>query len=278
MRLLLLQFMVCFPLISFGAGKVSCICQIGLEPSYQRGFFKKGCEKWLEEQTDCWDRKVIDQSTDEGALPLEAAVAEGLLKLGYVGHWGSALQSYAYFQKTIKPTMMKYRVGVFWDNTACKGLDHPESFLSNIEFERKFAILQRNNDIEANNLQERFAKLLNTTPRYRPVRELPFWMTATLVYRANQTTSIGMWDRYIGGASVNFWAVVNVQNSSITIPKCREFLDKICLATQKGETGSCSMQENEQKKLVCCPYTSPSQEGSPTFYWTLGETCPRGGY
>ncbi len=267
-----------FSEMALAEGQVACVCQIGLEPSYQRGFFKKGCARWLEEQRDCDSKQIIDESTGKGELPLSSDNLNGFLKLGFVGHWSGTVQSYNYFQETIKPTMEKFRVGVSWDNTACKGLDEPKYFLDLINIERNYAVSIREIDIRSKETEAYMAKKYGSKPRPVKVRELPFWMTAPFTYRAHQVTSIGMWDRYLGGTqAMNFWAVVDVQKNAITLPRCGDFENKLCSGGhQMNQSALCQDTRGEAQSLVCCsekPHPSMQMRTNTTTIWMPGKTC-----
>lgn len=274
MRLVGLIFFFLLPVVAFAQGKTTCVCQIGLEPSYQQVFFEKGCRKWLEEQKDCDSKEIRPQFQGNDQLVLNEDSSDGTLKLGYVGHWGNTVQSYNYFVRYLAPAMNKYRLGLYWDNTACRGLDDPKKFMSLLEISRNNENVMRESDIRSNELQKSIARIYGREAKLKPVRELPFWMTAPFTYKANQVISIGMWDRYVGGSSANFWAVVNVANNKITLPKCEQFHDKMCYqGNQLGESGRCVQPDGQIKNLVCCLEQNFYDGGSQRAFWVEGKTC-----
>jgi hypothetical protein len=279
MKNFLLALFLLLPLQSFAAGKTACVCQIGLDPFYQRGIFRMGCDRWLREQPNCDFSVIQDLSTEKGPLALDASVTRGTLRLGYVGHWANTIESYNYFQQTVAPTMNKYKVAVAWDNTACSGLAKPESFLELLNIEKDYSLRMQEIDRQSNKNREIIAQMTKGRYTPTPVREIPFWMTAPLIYRANQTRSVGLWDRYIMASSSNLWAMVNVKQNKITFPTCEAFLSQPCTAPyQLKETGRCRIPSGRLKSIVCCekPDASFGNDQTSTYQgasWVEGTKC-----
>lgn len=204
------------------ANEIHCICQFGTTPIYQIPFFKLGCLKWLHEQNRCDSIKIIElpdfkNSFHEINLPYSAK--DGLLKLGYVGHWANTQDSALYILKVILPTIEKNNVNVLIDNTACKGAEVPQLIVNS-------------------------AKL---TPIIFPQNH---WIK----YKANQVISVGMWSSFGLPSSINFGAIVTLPDGVIDYPSCTDFDGKFCLnSIQKNQKANCLNNSNQIQELQCCP-------------------------
>lgn len=256
-------------LFSFTAqSKTCCICQIGAEPAYQRGFFEKGCEMWLQEQPQCDSSAITDlnpyhSQIKESLLPVESCEG-GQVLLGYVGHWDSALRSYAYFQRVIAPTMNKYKVDMYWDNTACSGLDNPKQFVGLYTNEKSFYMTMRKIKEDSYKSRLEISQRFKTPPPEKPVlEEIPHAFAGKFEYKANQVRSIGMWDRFAGASNANFWAIANLTEGKVIYPACKDFEGTACsYAFQPQDQGVCQNPDQSLKKLKCCyssVWSNPSE-------------------
>jgi hypothetical protein len=266
--------------------KISCICQIGQEPVTQKWFFKKGCQTWLKEQVNCNEKRILDKSSssskDYTGIELDSQFKDGILKLGYVGHWAGKAESYNYFKEVVEPTLKKYNVSIFWDNSACSGLETPEDVLKlfyiqkdidqnaadlfykyniqTLELKLRFAEIDNNKKLQAE-LSAKIENLKKNKPS--PIANY------SVLYRANQVTSIGIWDRKFNPKS-NLWAMADLQSRQITYPECNEFKAQSCTGTfQKNEVGTCRNDSGELEKIACCKKPN-SAFGSE---WMAKEEC-----
>lgn len=248
-------------------GGTCCVCQIGLKPAYQRGFFRKGCETWLQEQKGCSSSAVIDAETKP--LPV-AACAGGSLRLGYVGHWSGVGETYNYYLQYVQPAMNEQRVSVYWDNTACKGLDKPDAFLSLFKIEKDYLLKRQELRRRSNEIR----RALTGKSDDDPVEELPYAFQGDFVLRAIQVRSIGMWDRFIGGSSANFWVQLDVQNGRASYPSCGAFEGKDCwLGVQEGDEGRCD-DGGVLRTLACKPRRASPGSADSGGVWADAGRAP----
>ncbi|MFP5520545.1 MAG: hypothetical protein ACLGGX_11620 [Bdellovibrionia bacterium] len=235
------------------ATQKACICLMGTEPRRETGFFKKGCEEWISEQKNCSHKSIefIDYYKKDWQLP--ASVQGGSLELGYVGHWPDTALSIAYFNNILIPMINKNKVDVSFDNTACNGLDDAKKFTGYFDI-----------------LKDYYSNMHSLNSSRYP---LPTWMTKTIKYRANQVVSVGMWDRFVGGSSMNFYADVDLNKSTVKYPSCSKFLDKVChQGMQKGQSGLCEELDGSIKTLSCCEQ-DPIYGGSSGAFWEAKTSC-----
>ncbi len=188
-----------------------CICQTGSEPREQVPAFFAGCEAWLNLQM-CVRKKIVSISK-----PLIDVVDKGMkprsIKVGYVGHWGSAEESVQYLSSEILPVIKKYDVSIKVDNTACLAVDNP------------YVIMDYLNSITEG-------------PRIR--------------FLGNQAISTGMWDKFLPGRN-NFWAKIDGKKKEVTFPSCKSFEKKICFGMfQGGEKGICHDTKTDGHAFLEC--------------------------
>lgn len=275
--------------------KTSCICQIGQEPAMQLWFFKKGCEVWLNEQKDCDEKRILktDPYKKEGyrGIDMGPQFRNGMLKLGYVGHWGAGIESYNYFKRVIIPTIERFDVSIFWDNSGCSGLNAPEVILelsymqsdlayklNKIGFEHQLNILTMDLNLKksSNADEAAVAATLKKIEDLENVRPLPP-QEYPVLYKAVQVSSIGVWDRKFNQSS-NLWALVDFQSRKVIYPNCQEFEDQACTgAYQNNESGNCIGSGGKLEQIICCDLSvaRPSEVGqvnaSSQSKWT--RTC-----
>lgn len=275
--------------------KVSCVCQMGQQPFIQKWFFKKGCEIWLDEQTGCDEKRILneDSYTKMGykGIDLEPQFQNGFLKLGYVGHWGANLESYTYFTTVLVPTMEKYKVSILWDNSGCSGLSSPAAVLDlsymqtdldfrlkKIGYDHQLAILKidlqykklsRADENTINSILQKIEDLLKNPPVPPP--------TYPVLFRAVQVKSIGIWDRKFNQKS-NLWSMVDFQKKEIIYPACKEFEGQSCTsAYQGGESGKCLNPDRGLETIICCEQENNFQvedaRANSNAQWKLKRDC-----
>lgn len=237
-------------------GNNYCLCLTGVEPEYQVGFFETGCKKWLDEQQNCAVKKMEPINEKATGLNIDSLETVKKLNLGYVGHWGNTVQSINYFNRVLLPTVSQRKLDLSFDNTACRGLDRPQFFAE------YFTSLIKN-----------YKQINSADPGRYP---LPGWIEQKVEYKANQAISVGMWDRYVGGSSVNFWAVVDINKTTVKIPSCRDYQDKVCHhSLQKYDRPQCIDElTGLNKTLRCCQLVDVgSGAKTHTAFWEEKESC-----
>jgi hypothetical protein len=215
MKILILLFVSFASLNSFAASDTCCICQTGLKPTNEIHWFKKGCKLWLSKQKNCSSKKI--EPIDKVDLVNSALKCEGgVVKLGYVGHWGSSSELIDFLSKSLVPTSKAYKVDIDYDQTACTSMNNPalvEDFFDSLNIENKITV------------------------------------------KGNQVTSTGMWDDVLPHKT-NFWAKINSHEKKIQFPKCSNFKNKTCFGKyQKNETGIC-LDGEEEVILKCTKVSS----------------------
>lgn len=193
-----------------------CICQTGIGPTKWIPFFKLGCAVWLGQQKNC-GYKDTHSFGDYDLSHIPKSCDGGILKLGYVGHWGTSQGTIFYSQKIIKELVQDRNMSVEFENTACRGSDDGEKIAKEIS-------------------------LLNIPP------ERHFSL------QAYQVPSVGLWEVLIPGKP-NFWSKYDSRTGKIEYPSCNEFLFRGCssvLAKQLGKSALCREDENTLRKLTCC--------------------------
>lgn len=128
--------------------------------------------------------------------------------------------------------MVAYNANIIFDNTACKGNQDPGIVLD---------------------VLKEFHK---TGAGYPPGK--------SLTYKANQVTSIGMWDFT---KSHNLWATIEYPSVKVTYPACQDFLNHECsLAFQQDQEGFCFGESEELLAIKCQPLEN--------IEWGFNETNP----
>ncbi|RYZ83471.1 MAG: hypothetical protein EOP06_19915 [Proteobacteria bacterium] len=225
---------------SISLAQTPCICQTGTRPAYQTPLFKLGCKQWLREQTGCSSKQIVpmpDFQKKVSSYDLPPTAPGSTLTLGYVGHWGSTIESQLYIFNVVLPTLNRYDINVVVDNTGCKGAEQPQVLVS---YGRASPMLYPNNR----------------------------WVE----YRANQADSFGVWDRFGMSKSLNFWASVHLPDGKITYPNCQQFEAQTCsIFNQKHAQAICLSAEGQPKTLQCCsdtPSEGMVQSSRSKWFWT----------
>lgn len=208
-----------------GSQKTCCVCETGTFPSKETGFFYQGCRFWLDDQKNCTTRQIVPKGYQYENL----ACTEGLLKIGYVGHWSGSIETVRYIEQVLVPLMNQNNVDIFVDNTACLALQ------------------------ESSRVQAHMVDLSKGS-------RMPAGKNLTI--RGNQVSSVGIWEKLMG-PSYNFGALVSTQFLEARLPKCEQFEGRSCLATvQHGEEAHCISKNKTKKTLQCCkPLSEDSGEG-----------------
>jgi hypothetical protein len=212
-----------------GNARECCICETFKGIAKERPFYELGCNLWLSRQLGC-NKKILRQfegTTDENLVtykPLEvpAECEGGRLRLGYVGHWSSTLQSLRYLQNNVIPAMKKYDVDIDIDNTACTSMQ----------------------------VGEVFSKIKNNLgiPRGK-----------TLRFRGNQVTSIGEWQSIDPLVKANVPAVWDSRREGIEYPSCKNFSNQPCIHMQVGSFIRCRHLQTKNVQLLQCRQSSKSR-------------------
>jgi hypothetical protein len=219
--------------------KQECFCEIGEKPVWQKGFFRLGCERWLNEQPSCSVRKIINADFDFNKQNYAAETRE--IDIGYVGHWANSQQTVKYLKAKIFPLMKAKSLNVYFHDTACSVMKTPDLVFTAIQ-------------------QSEVAHGL------------------TLRVRGPQVISIGEWESFFR-PTFNFEAEVSSAEPSVAYPSCNSFLNQQCYTpAQTGQVGTCKDQQTGQlSQLICCksePPKSRQAEGLILGKWLPPEVCP----
>jgi hypothetical protein len=232
-------------------GGACCACQTGSFPSEQVPFFSAGCKLWLAGQKNCDQSMTIPAQEGLDAVP-ESCDGK-VVKLGFVGHWSSSSQSANFADRLFSEGVVKRKMSIEVDNTACRGMDDVPYF------------------------ENRLAGLEFPKDQY-------------MTFKANQVLSVGMWDGILIGKS-NLWAEYDSRTKHTTYPKCTEFERQACTdlgGIQTNERGYCREKPGVLKEIKCCPMEvqvtklSPGKNAEPkqttviTNLWATPEVCSRG--
>jgi hypothetical protein len=189
-----------------------CFCEVGTDPANQMGFFKKGCQLWLNMQKNCDSKEIVPERTQYQFRDLKC----DNLAIGYVGHWSSALETAIYLRDFIAPTMQKFALkNVVVDNTACSGMNNPE--------------------------------IVSTV-----VHSIPLNPGQRLEVVGNQADSIGMWEVILGPSYNFWARVESdkpgITFPSCRQFEDRPCLTNV----QYGQGGRCVDRSGQLKSLKCC--------------------------
>ena len=212
--LLLISYFLSFTFIGVvnAAEQDLCICQTGIRPSSQLPFFKIGCRLWNLAQK-CNEKLTISVNDSiEDILSSRPQVKA--IKLGYVGHWGSADEAVDFLHDKIMPSIIKYNVHFDIHNTACLSTDNPYDILNYLKSIGKYA--------------------------------------ANINFKGNQAVSLGIWDSVLPGKN-NFWANIDGGDLNVTYPNCTEYENKTCAGMfQDNEKGICYDDTNNKYTFLRC--------------------------
>jgi hypothetical protein len=84
--------------------------------------FATGCRIWLNSQRGCEQKVTQEHST---RMDFPQSWRDGVLKLGYVGHWYHSQQTVDFLSRSIIPAVWGRNLSVDWHNTACGVMDDP---------------------------------------------------------------------------------------------------------------------------------------------------------
>lgn len=208
-----------------------CICQIDTNENEIK-YYKAGCVMWNLSQS-C-DEKITVSIKEDLSNILATRPHVKSVKLGYVGHWGSAEQSAEFIASDVVPSIKKYGVSFDIHNTACLGTDNPYII-------RKY------------------------------LKSLDREIASKIHFNGNQAISTGGWDPALPGKN-NFWATINGESLEVGFPKCREFENIQCFGRfQSGGTGIClDHLKKEHAVLKCSENTrkvkTSTSNGRSTIY------------
>ena len=192
-----------------------CVCQTGLGKT-SVGFFKVGCAMWLGQQKNC-GYEDIHSFGDYDLSKIPAKCDGKVLKIGYVGHWGTSDGTSYYVQKMLRELVQKRNMSVEYDNTACRAADNTE-------------------------MVAKEAATYNLPPGK--------YLTLT----AYQVNSVGLWDTVVPGRP-NVWAKFDTRTGEVEYPTCDEYYFRGCypkLAKQKGTMALCRDGQKSLRVLTCC--------------------------
>jgi hypothetical protein len=211
-----------FFVLSLSAIADVCICQYPKQDARygagfkgEIGFYKMGCGAWLLSQTKCRKEKIIDINETLEPYLNERLRSNEKIRIGFVGHWSSSDELVDYLDNDIVPLMQKYNSPIEVDNTACDGMNDPQS------------------------VQDYLATLKTQKDSYLSVQ-------------GSQTTSIGMWDKLsISFRKADLIAYADTRGNRDIYPKCEIFHKKRCTGFQYREVGKCTDSEGVTKELIC---------------------------
>lgn len=208
-------------LFSFSTLADVCICQYpGLDAKYggankgEIGFYKLGCAAWLLAQTQCRSQVVINENANLNEYIGQIRSTEEKIKIGYVGHWTSSKTTIDYLDDIIYPMIMKYKVPVHVENTACSSMDNPQTVFDKLD-------------------------------------EYKLPSGAYIRYKGNQTTSFGLWNKVITKYNkANLYAIADTRYKSPLYPYCDDYKGRSCIEAQNKDIGSC-ISNGQLQKLQC---------------------------
>ena len=119
-----------------GRVKTCCVCMTDAWPQKHVKWYRKGCNMWLGDQKGCNSKAVISKSEHSVSGEFKTATRScrnGQIKLGYVGHWGSARQSANFVDNVLVPLRNDLGANISFENTACSGLDDPDFLQQHVE-------------------------------------------------------------------------------------------------------------------------------------------------
>jgi len=175
-----------------------------------------GCSMWLGQQKNCGYEDV--HSIGDYDLSKIPAKCDGkVLKIGYVGHWGTSDGTSYYVNKMLRDLVQKRNMSVEYDNTACRGSDDTE-------------------------------KIANEAKAY----VLP--PGKYLSMKAYQVMSVGLWDPVVPGRP-NIWSKFDTRTGAVEYPSCSDYFFKTCYpkALKQADTRAyCSDPDGVLRVLTCC--------------------------
>jgi hypothetical protein len=215
------------------AGKTACVCEVMKKGEWNEKeypFYKKGCNKWLRRQK-CDYKIVVDL---EGNIDPFLSSVNNLasIKLGYVGHWGSALGTVNYTKSRVKPLVEKFNVPVLYDNTACSGASNP--------------LLVRNY-----------------------ILSLEDEMQDKIIVKSNENTSVGEWSSILR-PFIRSNAEITMCKQGLQIPSCKEFKNKACsIYLNEGDTIGCQNKSGKFNVYKCFDKERRTGKKLETGNWKL---------
>lgn len=235
-----------------------CVCVHDSGPWWQLPFFKHGCEIWLNEQTSCSLKLTFSQNHRnhrEWAPPtLPSQCHQAQISKGFVGHWSNWHLTYYYIGKVLIPLIEQTQSHLTWHNTGCKALDNP------VELARAYGYRKKKAEADA--------KWFN--------RPLSFVYQSNFIIRGYQADTVGLWDRITLPSSLNFWALVDLNQGEIHLPPCSAYENKVCsYGIQAYQQASCIDPNGKVRSLSCCTVTDTAFDelNIEYVYWSDSRSC-----
>jgi hypothetical protein len=114
-----------FALLAYSSSvkaRTFCLCQTGTEPDIEKPAYAAGCQIWLNNQVGCHQKVMEEYNT---LMNFPQSWRNGVLRLGYVGHWRNSRETVDFLSRAIIPAVWGRNLSVDWHNTACGVMDDP---------------------------------------------------------------------------------------------------------------------------------------------------------
>jgi len=198
---------------SFSAeARTFCLCQTGSAPDIEKPAYAAGCQIWLQSQTGCLQKVIEEHST---LMNFPQSWRNGVLRLGYVGHWGSSRETVDFLARAIIPAVWGRNLSVDWHNSACGVMDDPT--------------------------------LVQTYLRNAANIDTRTYVSVT----GAQTISIGLWAGLLP-VTANVPATVRSDRMNPSYAACEDYRDKTCVREfQNSRRVVCREATGMYRRLSC---------------------------